>query len=67
MVSGTMENLFSIDFVNSYFSRSCSISELARALWFPAVIFIGGASWSMDTGKEAVNCKVKHANNKLDV
>ena len=41
--------------------------ESARALWFPADIFIGGARWTLDPRKEAVKHKVKYANTKFDV
>ena len=34
------------------------ISELARSLCFP----VGGASWTLDPGKEAVNFKMKDTN-----
>ena len=67
MASGSIKNLFSIDFVNIHFSQSCSILDLARAFWYPADISIGGASWTLDPRKEAVNYKVKHTNNKFDV
>ena len=52
MASGSIKNLFSIDFVNIYFSQSCSISDLARVLWYPADISIGGASWTLDPRKD---------------
>ena len=52
MASGSIKNLFSIDFVNIYFSQSCLISDLARALWYPADISIGGANWTLDPRKD---------------
>ena len=33
------------------------VSELAQPL-----CTVGGASWTLDPSKEAVNCKIKHAN-----
>ena len=28
---------------------------------------VGGASWTLDLSKVAVNCKIKHTNNKFAV
>ena len=40
-------------------------SESARPLCFPANIYLGGASWTLDPSLEAVNCEIKLANNKF--
>ena len=43
-------------FLNQYL-----ISELARAHHsFHQTFSIGGASWTLDLSKEAVNCEIKH-------
>ena len=40
-------------------------SELARPLCFPANIYLGGTSWTLDPSLEAINCKIKLASNKF--
>ena len=43
------------------------VSELAQLLCFAAYIYVGGASWTLDPSKEAVNCNIKHKNDMFAV
>ena len=43
------------------------VSELAQLLCFAAYISVGGASWTLDPSKEAVNCNIKHKNDMFAV
>ena len=40
---------------------------LSTANAFQQIFSLGGASWTLDPGKEAVTCKIKHTSKKFAV